>query len=43
MRFVVEPGSFTFRVGEAEATVELGGEIRELRQRDVVATAVEVR
>jgi beta-glucosidase len=43
MRFVVEPGSFTFRVGEAEATVELGGDVRELRQRDVVATAVDVR
>ncbi|HZR12295.1 MAG TPA: glycoside hydrolase family 3 N-terminal domain-containing protein [Acidimicrobiia bacterium] len=42
MRFVVEPGSFTFRVGKASATVQLRGGVREYRQRDVVATAVEL-
>lgn len=42
MRFVVEPGSFTFRVGDDEAAVTLGGEVVELRQRDVVATAVDI-
>ncbi len=43
MRFVVEPGAFTFRIDSAEATVTLGGDVAEHRQRDVVATAVEVR
>lgn len=41
MRFVVEPGSFAFRVGTSSATVELRGDMCEYRQRDVVATAVE--
>ena len=38
MRFVIEPGAFTFRIGEAEAAVELTGDVVEHRQRDVVAT-----
>jgi beta-glucosidase len=42
MRFVVEPGSFTFRVGEAEATATLAGDVVELSQREVVATTVEI-
>jgi beta-glucosidase len=42
MRFVVEPGSFTFRVGRASASVTLSGDVCEYRQRDVVATAVEI-
>ena len=46
MRFVVEPGAFTFAVGassadiRARAACELRGEVVEHRQRDVVATAV---
>jgi len=46
MRFVVEPGQFTFGLGsswadrKAEATVELIGPVAEYRQREVVATAV---
>ncbi len=43
MRFVVEPGTFTFRVDAAETTVTLGGDVAEHRQRNIVATAVEVR
>jgi beta-glucosidase len=43
MRFVVEPGTFTFRVDSAETTVTLGGDVAEHRQRNIVATAVEVR
>lgn len=39
MRFVIEPGAFTFRVGDASATVTLGGDVVEHRQRDIVATA----
>ncbi|MET0903649.1 MAG: glycoside hydrolase family 3 C-terminal domain-containing protein, partial [Acidimicrobiales bacterium] len=42
MRFVVEPGTFTFRVGEASVVVELGGGVAEHRQRDVVATRVDL-
>ena len=42
MRFVIEPGAFTFRVDDAEASVTLTGDVVEHRQRDVVATAVEV-
>ena len=40
MRFVIEPGTFTFRIGDAKGAVELTGEVVEHRQRDVVATAV---
>ncbi|HVM08910.1 MAG TPA: glycoside hydrolase family 3 N-terminal domain-containing protein [Acidimicrobiales bacterium] len=49
MRFVVEPGSFRFSVGGASdratnhAAVTLGGEVAEYRQREVVATSVNVR
>ena len=49
MRFVVEPGTFTFAVGasagdlRARATVELTGEVAEHRQGEVVATVVRVR
>jgi beta-glucosidase len=48
MSRVCEPGTFTFMTGpssghlEASATVTLSGQIREHRQRDVVATTVEV-
>ena len=48
MRFVTEPGTFRFSVGGSSdtathhATVELGGEVAELRQREVVATASEI-
>lgn len=44
MRFVVEPGAFTFGVGassadmRAEQAVTLGGEVAEYLQREVVAT-----
>jgi beta-glucosidase len=46
MRFVTEPGAFSFGVGASSAdirttlTVELGGEVTEYRQREVVATGV---
>ncbi|HEY0738502.1 MAG TPA: glycoside hydrolase family 3 N-terminal domain-containing protein [Herpetosiphonaceae bacterium] len=46
MRFVVEPGAFTFSVGasavdiRAEQVVELGGAVAEYRQREIVATRV---
>lgn len=46
MRFVTEPGAFQFTVGRAadditaQVQVELGGEVREYRQREIVATAV---
>ncbi|MBK9181124.1 MAG: glycoside hydrolase family 3 C-terminal domain-containing protein [Acidimicrobiales bacterium] len=49
MRFVVEPGTFTFSVARsaadvvATAVVDLAGPVVEHRQRAVVATAVEVR
>jgi beta-glucosidase len=48
MRFVIEPGEFTFAVGassadiRAEQVVTLGGEVVEYRQRDIVATRVEI-
>ena len=48
MRFVIEPGTFRFAVGGAADTarqridVEVRGEVREHRQRDVVATTVSV-
>jgi beta-glucosidase len=48
MRYVCEPGAFTFAIGaswadiRASATVELGGDIVEYRQRDVRATFVYV-
>lgn len=47
MRFVCEPGDFTFAIGHSAADivaaekVRLGGEVRELLQRQVVATAVQ--
>jgi beta-glucosidase len=48
MRFVVEPGTFTFSVGassvdvRATATVELTGGVAEYRQREIRATTVDV-
>jgi beta-glucosidase len=48
MRFVTEPGAFTFSVGassadiRAEQTVTLGGTVVEYRQRAIVATRVTV-
>lgn len=42
MRFVVEPGSFTFRAGGSSATVHLGGVVAPYLQRAVVATRVDV-
>ena len=48
MRFVTEPGAFTFSVGassndlRAEETVTLDGQIIEYRQREIVATMVNV-
>ena len=48
MRFVVEPGTFTFSVGvssvdvRASATVTLTGEVAPYRQRAIRATRVEV-
>jgi beta-glucosidase len=41
MRFVVEPGAFTFLVGTASATVSLTGGVHPYRQREIVATTVE--
>jgi beta-glucosidase len=41
MRFVVEPGAFTFLVGTASATVSLTGDVHPYRQREIVATTVE--
>ena len=46
MRFVCEPGAFTFAIGSswrdirASSTVELRGEITEYLQREIRATAV---
>lgn len=46
MRFVVEPGLFTFSVGasagdiRAEQAIELSGTVTEYRQREIVATSV---
>ena len=48
MRFVCEPGAFTFAVGasradvRAHAVVELGGDVAPYRQRDIVSTQVSV-
>jgi beta-glucosidase len=48
MRFVVEPGTFTFSVGassvdvRATATVELIGDVADYRQREIRATTVDV-
>jgi beta-glucosidase len=48
MRFVTEPGSFTFWVGRSsddircEGMVTLGGEVVEYRQREIVGTVVKV-
>jgi len=48
MRFVCEPGDFTFAVGaswadiRARATIVLGGDVAGFRQREIVATAVSV-
>jgi len=48
MRFVTEPGAFTFSIGassadiRAEKTVTLEGEVVEYRQREIVATKVSV-
>ncbi|MEY2448550.1 MAG: hypothetical protein QOH79_2026, partial [Acidimicrobiaceae bacterium] len=47
MRFVCEPGAFLFAVGasrtdiRARAAVDLGGEVAEYLQREIVSTAVE--
>lgn len=40
MRFVIEPGVFTFRCSTSTVTVVLEGDVVEHRQRDVVATEV---
>jgi beta-glucosidase len=48
MRFVTEPGAFTFSIGassadiRAEQTVTLDGQVAEYRQREIVATKVAV-
>lgn len=48
MRFVTEPGAFTFSIGassadiRAEKTVTLGGQVVEYRQREIVATKVAI-
>jgi len=48
MRFVTEPGAFTFSVGASSAdiraaqVVELAGPVAEFRQREIVATMVHV-
>jgi beta-glucosidase len=48
MRFVTEPGAFTFSIGassadiRAEQTVTLDGQTVEYRQREILATKVEV-
>ncbi len=48
MRFVTEPGDFTFSIGassadiRAEQTVTLAGAVAEYRQREIVETRVEV-
>jgi beta-glucosidase len=48
MRFVTEPGEFTFAVArsaaavERSATVTLTGDVAEYRQREIVATAVDL-
>ena len=48
MRFVTEPGDFAFSVGASSAdirgqqVVTLGGPTVEYRQREIVATSVEI-
>src|SRR6266700_2668748 len=48
MRFVTEPGAFTFSVGassvdiRAEKTIVLDGQVVEYRQREIVATKVDL-
>ncbi len=48
MRFVIEPGAFSFSVGasaadiRAEQVVELRGEVVEYRQREIVASGVAI-
>src|SRR5205085_11449284 len=48
MRFVTEPGAFTFSIGassadiRAEQTVTLSGQVAEYRQREIVATKVDL-
>ena len=48
MRFVTEPGTFTFSIGassvdiRAEKTIVLDGQVAEYRQREIVATKVGV-
>jgi beta-glucosidase len=48
MRFVCEPGEFTFAVGaswtdiRARATTSLPGDVTEYRQREIVATSVSI-
>lgn len=48
MRFVTEPGAFRFSVGasaldiRAEQTLELSGEVAPYRQREIVATNVDI-
>jgi hypothetical protein len=48
MRFVCEPGAFSFAIGasrndiRARGAVELGGEIAEYRQREIVSTVAAV-
>jgi len=43
MRFVTEPGAFTFLAGSTRATVDLSGDIAEYRQREIVATETWIR
>jgi beta-glucosidase len=40
MRFVIEPGDFTFRCRDRSATVSVTGDVVEHRQRAIVATEV---
>jgi beta-glucosidase len=46
MRFVTEPGDFTFSVGASSAdiraskTITLGGKVVEYRQRNIIDTRV---
>ncbi|HEX4203290.1 MAG TPA: glycoside hydrolase family 3 N-terminal domain-containing protein [Ktedonobacteraceae bacterium] len=48
MRFVAEPGAFSFRVGassadiRAEQTITLGGEVLAYQQREIVSTTVDI-
>jgi hypothetical protein len=49
MRFICEPGQFTFAIGaswadiRARQVVDLAGDVVEYRQSEIVATAVDVR